>query len=197
MDSVCYAVKNIGVYFSEVQPDPNINTLLSKEPQVKYQGVDFLIEKDGWTKIEGSFIADGEETFLTIGNFDYDEETDTVFVSGGGYVIYPVGYWDNAGYYIDDVSVTLDTTTNINEAEHVQFKIYPNPASDIITIQTEQAQEKTVLQLTDITGRVVFSSLLRNTKTSIDVSALPEGIYFYNIFINDLKQQTGKQIIIK
>lgn len=198
-DSQWYAVRNIGIYFSVTQPPQNQNFLLSKEPQIKYQGTNFLTEKEGWTKIEGSFIADGGETFITIGNFDDDADTDTLFVpGGGGYDIYPVGYWDNAGYFIDDVSVTVDTTTGINEPEQRKFEIYPNPADNNLTIELLLKKgEQGRIELRNISGTFVNTSNIQSDRTDIDVSQLNSGIYFYTIFINDLKQQSGKQIIIK
>lgn len=168
MDSCWYAVKNIGVYFSQSQPQSNITELLSYEPQVKYTGNDFLNDKEGWTKIEGSFYADGGEQFMTIGNFDGHNNTDAVIISGGG--IPPTGapdYWKVAAYYMDDFSVTLDTTTGIQDAPPLLSmapKVFPNPASNQVTIQFHQPLHAAITaELTDMQGRLVtLSSLSRN-----------------------------------
>jgi OOP family OmpA-OmpF porin len=82
MDSSWYATKEIGRLFSENVPESNFNFLLSQQPQVKHEGDTFLTNSDGWTKIEGSFIAAGGERYLTIGNFKNDSQTDTLFVEG-------------------------------------------------------------------------------------------------------------------
>ena len=60
-DSAWYATKSMGAYLSNILPPWDLDTLFSKEPQVKYEGTEFLTEKEGWTKIEGSFIAEGGE----------------------------------------------------------------------------------------------------------------------------------------
>ncbi len=176
-DSIWYATKSIGAYFSVGEPPSNTD-MLSYEPQVKYTGDEFLTDKEGWTKIEGSFIADGGEKFITIGNFDTNEETDTMFVSGGG-VFRPnqPDYWRSAYYFIDDVSVTVDTTTGINELEQVKFEVYPNPANEKLIIETEQVNEQNSFQLMDITGRVVFTLAVQAAKTSVDISMLGTGVY--------------------
>lgn len=178
LDSVWYSVKNIGVYFSQSQPPSNINTLLNYEPQVQYTGAEYLYNKEGWTKIEGSFYADGGEQFMTIGNFDGHNNSDTAFVPGGG--IPPLnapGYYKIAGYYIDDVSVTLDTTTGVNEIEQTTFEVYPNPAKEKITIETADHRPQTIVKLFDITGREVLITSLTASRTTIDVSGFAGGIY--------------------
>lgn len=177
MDSVWYGIKNISVYFSQDQPPANVSALLTYEPQIKYTGTDFLNDKYGWTKIEGSFYADGGEQFMTIGNFDGHNNTDTMFVPDGG--VPPSNlpdYYKISAYFIDDVWVILDTTTGINELESISFEVYPNPAKETITVQTE-INKNTTLQLLDITGRVVFTTSLSAATTSVDIAMLPAGVY--------------------
>lgn len=194
-DSIWYAIKNIGVYFSEVQPPGNINTLLSYEPQVRYTGEEYLNDRVNWTKIEGSFYADGGEQFITIGNFDGHNNTDTVFVpEGGGYAVQPEGFWDGAIYYIDDVSVELDTTVGINELENVEFEVYPNPAKESIIIETE-FREQSLVKMFDVTGREVLTTTLVGSKTTIDVSGFAGGVYTAVLLRDDVA--VGRRKIIK
>ncbi len=182
IDSCWYAIKNIGVYFSQNQPPTNITTLLGYEPQVKYTGTDFLDNKEGWTKIEGSFFADGGEQFMTIGNFDGHENTDTIFVSGGGEP--PPGlphYWKAAGYYIDDVSVNLDTTTGIPETEKPKLKIFPNPAGSQITIeQLSVTGNQLSVEVYDAVGRLVAQSVAQGQQTTIPLN-LSQGVYLLRV----------------
>ncbi len=184
-DSSWYAIKNIGAYFSIGEPENSADVLLTKIPQVKYEGGDYLDNKLGWTKIEGSFIADGGENFITIGNFDDNNETDTLFVGGGIFRPQQPDYWKNAYYYIDDVSVTIDTTTGISERKNIKFELYPTPTKDIVTVEIE-LREKTELQLTDIAGRVVLSIELTNAKATIDMSAFSQGVYIAALFQNNV-----------
>jgi OOP family OmpA-OmpF porin len=76
-----YAIKNMGVYFSSDVPPSSIDSLLNCEPQVRYEG-DFISDKEVWTLISGSFVAQGGERFMTIGNFDGHSGTNTLFVNG-------------------------------------------------------------------------------------------------------------------
>lgn len=175
MDSMWYAVKNIGAYFStdSIEGQMPIDFFFSKTPQIKYTGPDYLTDKEGWMKVEGSFYADGGEQFITMGNFDDDDNTDTLFVGGatGGILDKRQSY-----YYIDDVSVELDTMTGLEEYDKVKFGIYPNPAKESIVIETE-FREQTMVKLFDITGREVFTTSLTADKTTIDVSGFAAGVY--------------------
>ncbi len=202
-DSNWYSVKNFGAYFSESQPPANLSYILSLEPQITYSDTVFIDDKKGWTKIEGSFIAQGGETFMTIGNFDNDSETDTLFVDSGAVPnpSFPY-YWTNAYYFIDDVSLTLDTTVGINELEKLKFEIYPNPAKEKLTIETEQTKEEITLWVVDVTGRVVLTSPLapllqeRGTNSfSIDVSGFASGVYLLQLVSEN--SVVNKKIVIQ
>ncbi len=68
-----YAIKAHGIYLSPNKPDITelctgleIGTI---QPQIMNQN-GFLTDSVNWTKIEGSFIANGDEEYLSIGNFD-------------------------------------------------------------------------------------------------------------------------------
>lgn len=178
MDSVWYAIKNVGVYFSQSQPPANIATLLSYEPQVRYTGSEYLSNKVGWTKIEGSFYANGGEQFITIGNFDGQPNSDTLLLPDGGMPPPGMGptYWWSANYFIDDVLVELDTTVGIEEQEQMKFEVYPNPTKESIVIETE-FREQTMVNLFDVMGREVLTTALAGSKTTIDVSRFAAGVY--------------------
>lgn len=177
-DSMWYAAKNIGVFFSVGQPPNNIMSLLALEPHVRYEGEEFLTDKEDWTRIEGTFTAQGGENFLTIGNFDSDSLTETVFVEGGG-VLKPNApdYWKGIGYFIDDVSVVdVDSLVGIGEKEREWMSIYPNPTRGHFTIKTEQGNGGT-LRLLDMAGQEVLSVALQSSRQSIAIESIPAGIY--------------------
>jgi gliding motility-associated-like protein len=89
------ATENIQVYFSEnqiIQTDINFFTLL---PQIKNKkGI--IKDTANWVRITGSFIANGGEKYITIGNFDSTINTNYTIVNYG---------FVGAYYLIDDVSV--------------------------------------------------------------------------------------------
>jgi len=75
----------------------------------------------------------------------------------------------------DTTSFTVTTVVGINETKINAFEIYPNPASDFISIGGDipQIEELTVL---DITGSEVLQ--INQPEKTIDVSKLSGGIYW-------------------
>ncbi len=179
MDSCWYASRNLGALFSESIPSDNLQFLLNMNPQVRYGGSGFLTDKQGWVKVEQSFTAQGGERYLTIGNFDDDENTDTLFVPGGGsFRPNQPDYWSFAYYYIDGVSVIPDSIyLGVNDFENEEvFDLYPNPTTETLTIETESKQQQE-LQLYDATGRLVLQQHLSTARQEIGVGHLPRGVY--------------------
>lgn len=57
------------------------------------------------------------------------------------------------------------------------FAIYPNPADDFIRVETRHGVSLQGVEIYDITGRKVLIS----TESEVDVSKLPQGVYFVKI----------------
>ena len=102
-DSVAFATNDIGIYFSSDSFYSSAGTYLALTPDIVNTGTNPLTSKTDWKEISGSYIANGDETHITIGNFSLDSLIDTVYVGGK---------WTDSYYYIDDVSVFLDTCSN-------------------------------------------------------------------------------------
>lgn len=63
--------------------------------------------------------------------------------------------------------------------EAVSFSMYPNPANENVTVQTSTATD--VIEICDLTGRVVQSVIPAGTNTVIQTATLAEGIYMVNV----------------
>jgi len=61
------------------------------------------------------------------------------------------------------------------------FNIYPNPASDFISIKPLNSIDANEISISDITGKVVLNVDSINNSDKIDVSQLPSGLYFVTI----------------
>jgi gliding motility-associated-like protein len=105
-DTSNYGISNIGAYFSadSIFHDPNITPVLPFVPQVNNTNGPIL-EKNNWVLVNGTFIANGQEQLLTIGNFSTNSNTSYQFIGDPGDV-------DGAYYYIDDVSVRCCNENN-------------------------------------------------------------------------------------
>lgn len=67
----------------------------------------------------------------------------------------------------------LNPVTETDYQEHIL--VYPNPSAGQIVVEGENIQK---IEIIDIIGRTVYSSLIRQTKQSIDLSTQQKGIYF-------------------
>ena len=103
-----YATNHIGAYFDDGTID-TATAIPCSAYQTEYhpQIVDSIVRADtvNWMKIQGSFIANGTEKFMTIGNFFGIAGTTAIDT------IFPHGHGANDAYYIiDDVSVIATGT---------------------------------------------------------------------------------------
>jgi OOP family OmpA-OmpF porin len=76
-----YAVDGIGLYLSvDSAVDYTIDTNLAFVPQIENPAGNIIYDTLNWVQISGTYIANGGEKYLTIGNFNDDVNTtiDTV-----------------------------------------------------------------------------------------------------------------------
>lgn len=137
-------------------------------PQVQYNGR--INDTLNWTEISGSFIATGLEKFLTIGNFHDGALCDSATAQIPGLVNCCAAY-----YYIDDVSLTEDTITGIDEANNIDLSIYPNPSTNIVQISTQEILLE--VNVVDIRQKTIIALKPNKSNTHIDVSQMEDGIY--------------------
>ena len=72
-------------------------------------------------------------------------------------------------------------------ADDGPFKVFPNPASDIVNVDLPSASTSTSIRLTDLNGKVV-SELIPppySLNAKIDVSTLTPGMYFLSVLSSD------------
>ncbi len=73
-----------------------------------------------------------------------------------------------------DLTINLDTTTQIIKIVNININIYPNPVNDILFIDTENNRNFSI-QIIDNLGRTVIEQKLN--KNFVDVSNLSKGVY--------------------
>lgn len=74
------------------------------------------------------------------------------------------------------------TLTSIETVENNStITIYPNPASDFITVKTDAALHGSTYSITNQLGRTVLISKLSNETSIIDISKLSAGIYIFKV----------------
>lgn len=95
-------------------------------------------------------------------------------------------YTDSLGCTaMDTVTVTVDLCLGVNEAAASAVNVYPNPGTGVFEFTCNSASPEITLTVTDVQGRVVYTSSLRNvaagTRTRIDLSAESDGVYFLRV----------------
>ena len=78
-------------------------------------------------------------------------------------------------------TVTVTSTAGITENKLLSFDIFPNPVSDVLTIQLPTGTEKAEVGVFDYTGKLVTSKTITSNDNSIDVQKLSNGIYLIRV----------------
>ena len=93
---------------------------------------------------------------------------------------------------IDYVKVYQEGELSIEENTNSQqsVRVYPNPSSDVIYVQTKTTPDS--LQLFDLSGKKVRTQQINST--SVNVSDVTPGIYFLVITSNN--QEILEKVII-
>jgi hypothetical protein len=99
--------------------------------------------------------------------------------------------WENNGEEVFQWECGDQLVTGIESVkEENTVNIYPNPASDLITIECNASN--TELRVTDVAGRLILFSKLTAQVTTIDISNLSSGVYLYQLAEKDRILKGGK-----
>lgn len=76
---------------------------------------------------------------------------------------------------------------NESKVQTNALRVYPNPAGNSVTVEWSKEVQVQNLAVFDYLGREVLNKQLNNNTHSlqIDVSALPQGMYFLHIYTGD------------
>ena len=92
------------------------------------------------------------------------------------------------------ITVVAEGALSISEAKRLKFEMYPNPASDKVSIQLPSGAENATVEFYDSLGRLALSKKVTRISNKMDVNALSKGIYILKVFTAD---QIGSQKFIK
>lgn len=65
--------------------------------------------------------------------------------------------------------------------QNAEIKLYPNPATTELTIQTPTASTETAVTILDLQGKVVLSQTIQSLQSQIDLTTLNQGVYFVRL----------------
>ena len=92
------------------------------------------------------------------------------------------------------ITVVAEGALGTSEVTRLKFEMYPNPASDKVSIQLPSGAENATVEFYDSLGRLALSKKVTRINNKMDVNALSKGIYILKVFTAD---QIGSQKFIK
>ena len=160
---------------------------------------DFHVYSLNWSPDEITFLLDGVGyyTYNPAVKDDsnwpfYEDQFILLNLAMGGIAGNIPSGFDQATMLIDYVKVYQEGELSIEENTNSQqsVRVYPNPSSDVIYVQTKTTPDS--LQLFDLSGKKVRTQQINST--SVNVSDVTPGIYFLVITSNN--QEILEKVII-
>lgn len=101
------------------------------------------------------------------------------------------------GWAIDNISMEVLVYVGIQERKETNVLLFPNPASDKLTLLLPSSNTFKTVAIRDIIGNIIHSELTKEEKVNFSVSTLPEGIYYLTVGQpEDNKTYSRKLVII-
>ena len=100
----------------------------------------------------------------------------------------------HSGDMFGTITVVAEGVLSISEANLLKFEMFPNPASDKVTIQLPSGTEKATVQFYDYLGRLALTKKVTSAKNILEVNSLSKGVYMLKVVTED---KVGSQKFIK
>ena len=118
----------------------------------------------------------------------YDEN---IIISSSGEPY--VAYRDSTNNLRATVKKFDSVYVGITKTQDLRLSLYPNPATDNITIEMSAVPAKSKLSITNLNGQELISRQISERKSVFDISDLSAGVYLVRI-TNDKSVEVGKII---
>ncbi len=147
-------------------------------------------------KYDLEYSIDNQQTFLLIDS----QLIDTLYYWNTTPLLEGDTCWIKITGYSIDTTLTnsiitkliVNNSSLVNEIRNQRSVfIYPNPTTGQFTIKGENIQR---IEVADINGKIIYSSMHHQTNLSIDLGVLPKGMYFVKV-TTDLETIVKKLIL--
>ena len=233
---------SVGILFTKKPVYDSIIPVLNDGTKLQNSIID--IDTINWHQISNTFLANGGEQYLTIGNFDnsisyptgiisvtyiyvddvsvcecsfkFSLGNDTTLCNGESLTLNPnmpnaIYTWQDGSHdstykvtqtgtywvraYFADYNITTYDTINVmykdcdttDTIDNI-ISIYPNPATDNLTIETNFKEEHR-LEIINLLGQTIYTTYI-NRKSIINTSNYSCGLYFLKIY-------TDKETVVR
>ncbi len=97
--------------------------------------------------------------------------------------------------FIAHLSPEMDLSTKTQSKSLATWQIYPNPSDGNIIVTIEGKVEKYTINISDMSGKLVYTGKLKNNKLEIDTKAWVKGIYTVTLYQKNQLSETKKLTI--
>lgn len=175
-DSSTYSINNIGAFLSTNAISSSNGTELICTPQIENSITSPLTQSNTWQLVSDGFIAVGGEHYITIGNFNSNNNTDTTMLNGSS--------WAEGYQYIDDVSVEKCGVNGINEESlNINIELYPNPSNGSVNISSIKPIKK--YSVYSSIGKLIVSDTPHKKDFLLDLENYASSVYIIKFEIDN------------
>jgi len=184
-----YTTNEVGCYFSQdsiLGFDSDNN--LPLESQL-YNTTSTTIDTSGWTLFRGFYQSNGGESYLTIGNFKSNDQSNVLFTETNP--IY--GSFSRCAVCVDNVSV-VEIPSGLDEdiQQSHGLIIYPNPFQNEIIVSSLHSESKDI-KIIDLMGKEILKKAFVS-KLTLETTDLDEGMYLYEIWGDNKLLKVGRVV---
>jgi PKD repeat protein len=83
-------------------------------------------------------------------------------------------------------TITVQVCTGVEELTKEAIKLFPNPASDRLTIDVSKLVGDKTVEIYDISGKLMFTKTTADAQFLIDLKGFENGTYFAHLKINEM-----------
>jgi hypothetical protein len=148
--------------------------------------------KEGYETFSNESAGSGKIRFTSAASSLYYIDTGcSSSTYDGGYINSTSYYYAFAIAWADSATTTAISTLNKTDDS---FILYPNPATDKVTVSINGTEGSLSLSLYDIFGRLVMKKQI-SADEQLDISSLPAGVYFVSIETENRQNLAVKKLL--
>jgi len=153
--------------------------------QVTHNELTSTVSESNWTSFNISIdsYTSADSAFISISPSNFDGNVEKIH--------------GNSVMYVDNLNFdNLITSISEQTSENTAFSLYPNPASDIVTLNIDNRNDADLtMYVYNVIGTLVKSETLKQNTRQINIGDLSNGVYVVSIKINDRTE--NKRLIIQ
>lgn len=131
-----------------------------------YHATDGSVESNSLVDGQNITMLQGDNTTITLG-------MSGAMINNANIVLADLNAWNGVIHVIDAV---LLPPTSVNEILNSLVQVYPNPCTDVLTIERKSASAETY-SIYNVSGQMVASGLLNNNLNTISTNDFTSGMY--------------------